>query len=857
MIAAAWLVLLCPAPAGAADGFTVEPAAERDGRRVRITFTAARPTDAAVWIENAKGEAVRHLAAGRLGKTAPAPLQANSLAQELVWDGTDDAGKAAAGRPLRVRVGLGLRAGPGRVIGWSGQQPCGVCGFTTGPEGTLYVIAADSLYAHRITWVVAAFGRDGTYLRQLYPGPANLPPEKREGWPRFRRADGAEVPVVFHVLSRSVYPGAVFHHRMFPLVTTDGRLIVLSGAPQGTIIKHPDVRGGRRLLILGTDGSVPENFLGPVVCGNVGGFGHIALSPDEKTVYVTGLVDTGRKGKGPQQVVYRVPLDGSAKSEVLIGALYKAGTGQAGLNDPQGIATDADGNVYVGDYGNDRVAVFKPDGSYLDEIPVEHPDTVCVSRKTGAVYVVQLEKRKYAHTHQWYYPSSHNWKVKRIVKFGGLKDKTQKATFMKTFRSRWGGGGFLTLDESGDRPVLWVSGLTYGGGPIVQVVDHGDRIVEKGMPLRARISKAEQALPGIGDVALIGDKLLAHLPTFGNARRPTALVYDARTGEPKPIYTFRQPGGKKENYWNLVYGEVTSGKDGRLYVHAGDTLRRYGPDGKALPFESTGTHVLKGLEFDRHTHTSTLFADTDGNVYIAHRAEGKGQARDKDVVLVSVIGPDGKMKKRGLIRVQGARLGGLAVDRAGNVYLGAQVYKEFLPAWAKGRLPKDGSGHSPSLAYMQAGAVVRFPPEGGAIALDPKGAYRARRGYRENRVSVTGALLTRAGLIPGKAGKLGAGCNCGVSRFDLDAFGRIYVPDVFRFCVLVIDREGNELVRIGSYGNMDSRGPGSPVPEPAVPLGWPLTARVGLGRVVVADVVNRRVVSAELQYEVTADCPVR
>ncbi|MFO7897974.1 MAG: hypothetical protein R6V58_02815, partial [Planctomycetota bacterium] len=702
-----------------------------------------------------------------------------------------------------------------------------------------------------------AFSREGKYLRQVFPGPANLPPENRAGWPRFKRADGVEVPVVYHLLSRSVYPGAVLHHRMFPVVTKDGRLIVLSGAPRGTIIKHPDARGGRRLLILGTDGSVPEDFLGPVVCGNVGGFGHIALSPDEKTVYVTGLVSTGKKGKGPQHVVYRLPLDGSAKSEVLIGALYRAGGGKTGLNDPQGIATDADGNIYVGDYGNDRVAIFKPGGAYLDEIPVERPDTVCVSRETGAVYVVQLEKRKYDHTHQWYYASSHNWKVKRIAKFGGLEDKAQKATWMKTFRSRWGGGGFLALDESGERPALWVSGLTYGGGPVIRAEDRGDKIVETGMPLRAGMSRTEQPLPGVGDVALIGDTLLARMPTFGNARRPTAYAYDARTGEPKPLYTFRAPGGKKENYWHLVYGEVTSGKDGRIYVHAGDNLRRYSAAGKGVPFDATGEHVIKGLEFDRHTHTSTLFATKEGDVYIAHRAEGKGQARQKDVLLISVIGPDGEMKKRGLIKVQGARLGGLVVDHAGNVYLGAQVCRKLLPAWAKGRLPKDGPTRSPSLAYMQAGAVVRFPPGGGSIVIDPKGGFIGRRGYKDSRVKVTGELIARAGLIPGKAGRYGAGCNCGVSRFDVDEHGRLYVPDVFRFAVLVFDREGNELARIGSYGNMDSRGPESPVPGPAVPLGWPLTARVGLGRVFVADVVNRRVVSARLRYNTTAECTIR
>ncbi|MFO7897692.1 MAG: hypothetical protein R6V58_01375, partial [Planctomycetota bacterium] len=194
-------------PAWAADGpsFAEPPTAVKRGKTVAIGFAAHRPTDVAVTVVDAEGEVVRHLAAGKIGGGAkpPAPLKPG-LRQELVWDGTNDDGKPAGGGPFKVRVGLGLTAGLDRVIGWSGQRLGGVSGFAVGPDGTFYLIAADSLYAHRITWVIGAFSREGKYLRQVFPGPANLPPENRAGWPRFKRADGVEVPVVYHLLSRSV-----------------------------------------------------------------------------------------------------------------------------------------------------------------------------------------------------------------------------------------------------------------------------------------------------------------------------------------------------------------------------------------------------------------------------------------------------------------------------------------------------------------------------------------------------------------------------------------------------------------------------------------------------------------------------
>ena len=73
-----------------------------------------RTTDVAVTIEDAKGKVIRHLVAGVLGKNPPEPLQADTLAQSLAWDGKDDFGKAATGwavpGPRAARHEAGVRA---------------------------------------------------------------------------------------------------------------------------------------------------------------------------------------------------------------------------------------------------------------------------------------------------------------------------------------------------------------------------------------------------------------------------------------------------------------------------------------------------------------------------------------------------------------------------------------------------------------------------------------------------------------------------------------------------------------------------------------------------------------------------
>jgi len=832
--------------------FRSKPAIVKDGKTVKIEFTVSQPTDVSVCVENARGEVVRHLAAGMLGPKAPTPLKADSLSQSVAWDGENDLGKPATGGPFTARVDLGLSARLHKIIGWSGQKLDTVNALVSGGDGTLYVIMSGQLYAHRKTWLILAFDRNGKYLRQVYPAPANLPPEKRKGWPRIDPEDGRQVPVIFHLLPRTTYPGAVFGQRMFPAITKDGRIVLLTAPPHGTI-KYPDFRGGRRLLILGGDGSVPEIFLGPEVCPMVGGYGHVALSPDDKYVYATGFVSTGLKGTGPRNVVYRVALDGSEPSKVFVGATTAAGKPAAALNDPQGIATDREGNVYVADYGNNRIAVFDSAGRFLDQIDVECPDTVRVSRRTGAIYVMQIEKRGKPFNDQHYYVPAHNWRARRVVKFGSLKDKTEKAQFVNTVASKYGGGAHLALDESGETPILWVTGLKYGGGPVFKIADRGDKLELLGTPIDDLAAKDEaEPLGFIGDVTVSGDKVISRHPAFG-MHTNTSLVYSAETGRYIGKYVPKKADGTAENMWSLLYGEMVAGGDGNLYVHSrNNAIRRYDADGNQVPFAATGTNVIEGF-WHGHTRGAGMSIDQKGTIYIPAGEEN----RKLEQMKVKAIGPDGKVRNDALIEVQHSRIGGIAVDRQGNVYLGAQAVPKDsrIPKPFAGRLPADSESHHPSNDYKQYGAIFKFPPGGGRIAADPNGNYVGHCQYKSEPVTVHGALwMRRLGYIGSHGHELG--CHCETTRFDLDDFGRLFVPDVFQFCVVVLDSAGNEITRFGSYGNMDSRGPGSPVPEPEIPFGWPLSVECSGGRIFVADLVNRRVVAVRFEHAASAEIPI-
>jgi len=67
-----------------AAGFATPPTVSRAGEQLKIDFAVDRETDVAVYIEGADGRVLRHLAAGAIGSSAPAPLKPGSLEQSIL-----------------------------------------------------------------------------------------------------------------------------------------------------------------------------------------------------------------------------------------------------------------------------------------------------------------------------------------------------------------------------------------------------------------------------------------------------------------------------------------------------------------------------------------------------------------------------------------------------------------------------------------------------------------------------------------------------------------------------------------------------------------------------------------------------
>ena len=231
---------------------------------------------------------------------------------------------------------------------------------------------------------------------------------------------------------------------------------------------------------------------------------------------------------------------------------------------------------------------------------------------------------------------------------------------------------------------------------------------------------------------------------------------------------------------------------------------------------------------------------------------------------VAVWSADGKLINKSLIKTDGMPCG-VAADRKGNVYIGVnfkhnnQNYPEELMGKVKAAITKKGDPFYNWYPVMY-GSLIKFSPDGGSVRILKKGE-KAPEGVVEGVYGlgqpsyVTGSQWMHTGLSPIWSGH--PTCQCVVPRFDIDGFGRIFIPDAAQFCVKVLDEQGNLITRFGQYGTLDSQGKGSMIPEPAIPFGFPTQVGISTNGLYVLDRLNMRVVKVKLGYTAEETCKVR
>jgi len=823
-------------------------AKEKSG--LKISFAVQKACDIQVTIKQ-NGKIVRHLAAGLVGTYSSEPFQ-KGLKQSILWDGLDDFKKPVSLKDIEVELGAKLKAEFDKILGWDGNYLTTARGFCFGRDGSLIVVGGEQLLAHRNSTTITRYKASGEYMNQIFPPAGGLEEKDRQGMPTLKLSTGDNVPVIYHMEARSMLPAAIFDFRSNLVLSKDGKSIFFLSGLGSSLggVTEPDIRGGRRLLKLNIDGSVPEDYLGPVVISEkANGFasigeGSIALSADGKFMLVTGLRRMTQKGRWGKksvstQLIYKVSMSSAKPQKVVIfaGVLKKAGSDNNLFNNPEYVDVDAKGNVYVTDTGNERVQIFDASGKYIETISSPGLFNCKVHNATGHIYLLTANGTK-------------------IVKYKSLSEAKPAFEFsvkIKKWRKfKLSKTAIFEINKYGKNPKIAILAIGFNRYDLSTYEEQGNSFKETRNPIKNKL-KSKRALGFNRNIAVTEKWIMAQGSDFGKFRAAQPSIFNTVTGLYEGDAKLdRSAGGK----------EYMSGKDGLIYQHNGGSPKKAGHVTKYnLTFKQSSFGSLKSIMGIWHGHggQSGFFVDRYGKVFSIGMAAYRGRGSNDGMGLrVKEFDAMGKMLSPSRIYAQqNVYLAGIVVDSKGNIYIGARISKSenSIPDWFKGKLPKDSKHHFPSLNYKQYAHIVKFSPIGGRFIDDPKGEYLGvKNGSRRGKVSIKGGkTLGKSIMIPIRGGKDGVHCHCETSRFDIDFYDRLIVPDLHQYCVRILDSNGKEILRIGSYGNMDNAGPTSKKNKPQIAFNWILKTIIYKNKIYVTDLNNRRIMVIRIDcQEVTS-----
>lgn len=852
--------------------FTKKPKATKSGKKVKVTFAVDRDTDVAVYVLDAKGEIVRHLAAGVLGKNAPAPLQSKSLSQTIEWDGKDDDGEKAAGGPFKIRVGIGLKANYGGVAFSEHAGPnhiSNVEGMAIGSNGRLYVIDDRTGWLYWPGKSIHIFRRDGSYEKTIKPFPANVPLNRIQSTQAFKNDRGYLNPILHRIQAMSFYPYEDTPARQM-VVTPKGNLI-FPVVPTQNKGDSADRGVTPHLAVIGLDGgTLLPNYAGPKLGTWKFGEPYLVAASDGKSLYMTGPGKKASNSKEAQlhPAIYRVPIPALGPAEVFFGNPETVGDDKLHLSNPRGLALDGKGNLLVADFGSNRVVVIKEsNGSFVSSFPVEMPTWVGVNPKNGVVYVCSKDS---------------------LVKFSGWKNPTEQARIDlgkgPKYERRFSRS--FALDHSAKPVKIWV-GRNRSGIALQSCKDLGDKF-----------SKLEQA------------GYFASPKHWRPTADPTKKIVGCRVGGSwsGTFHVMEEATGKTHGVKKAI-GEgwlQRLDRDGNIYVSAHNKgLLRLDPNGKPFPFKETENDSdknVKGRLPDRAGATGTtawerdFSVDRKGDIYVKIRGK-----EYHGLMHVAVYGQDGKHKRNVLWGVTDGSYGP-RLDPSGNMYLMESVKPAGQP------FPAEFKSHVTDKRVKKwydwiYGSIIKFSPAGGNLYLPnahkedgfPKAdpiklpktvkkeevlsTYRSKLG----KSYLQGALWLQPGVAHcGDMGVATTGhhCHCTGCDFDVDNFGRTFAPDNGRQRVTVFDTNGNVILHFGAYGNQDYCGSDSyvmdpkdkflrprqasdpknlvsPFAEPEIAFNFIIGLAVTDRYAYVADCANRRMLKCKLDYAAEEVCRIR
>jgi DNA-binding beta-propeller fold protein YncE/transcriptional regulator with XRE-family HTH domain len=396
------------------------------------------------------------------------------------------------------------------------------------------------------------------------------------------------------------------------------------------------------------------------------------------------------------------------------------------FDQPAGVAVDRQGNVYVADYGNDRIQKLSPSGRPLavwgsfgtKPGQFDLPDGLALDPQ-GNVYVADYS----------------NNRVQELSAAGKPLEV-------------WGG-------QCGTAPGQFCNpwDVAIGPGGLVYVVDFSNK----------RIQRLDPAGQTHGTWTIF----LSSPPNADSYFMPGAIAVDERgnvymTNDYGNLLHKLSPTGKEVAVWQIGASTATSVLSGLAVdgsgdlAAVGDHLYRSSSDGRLVGALPLGTNS----EMARFDRPAVVTADRQGNVYVV--TGGSENALQK-------LSPAGRRLASWGPRIFGAGatydLEGAAVDARGDVYLADVLNAQILKLSPDGRVVARWGSEGPGSGQLET-------PYG--LAVDAQGnVYVTDTGNnRIQKLSPQGKPLAQWGTFGSHLGQLD-----GPRAVAVDAWGTIYVAD--------------------------------------------------------------------------------
>lgn len=887
--------------------FSKSPIIEKSGENISIEFETKDFCDATVVIEDSEGNIFRHLASGVLGKNAPAPFQKDSLAQKLTWDKKNDSGKYIDNfNELTVRVSLGLKPVFEKSLFWSPYKRIG----SNPPQ---FAASEDGVYIFEGLGVdsLRKYNHEGVYEKTLYPFSKNaLKTVKDIQYEKFPQ-DGAVLPIKHGIKCSSTlftFDKNQAHDKYGQAAST----LSVKGKNIAVIAEN--------LSRITIDGEAPESGFngGSSSIALSDKISHVipissAFSNDGKWVYMTGYkVKAGYQASFDGHwlpVVMRAEYNSKEPAKVFIGDTKQSSSGSENgqLKVPLCVTVDKDNNILVADYMNDRIQVFNAEGKFLKSMKAEKPVVIGVHPKTSQIYVgswmivndfIKSDKEKIEAKYTRY-QSIDNPKIE----FQGEIPFTQyNAT---TSWNRKGGLEFKVLfDFWADEPRIWVlPGMT------INIGGWG-------------VETAKEDLRGTGIMILKEkDKNLVKLKDFHDhvvkevvRPNPPALIRQRMYVHPKTgiLYIGEADSGVQKSFKQLVSINPNNAEtkiielpfttedmaidlDGFFYLRSEYHVVRYEANTwKEIPFDYGVEASSVGFDSERMTkavscielpatskfgawwHATGFDVSPKGDIVVScfNSATRKAQAPSGSENFYSKGSMKGKKQsyspeiypgrmvdiemhiwdKFGKPKYMDAFPGsnvanGILLDKDDNLYVLIDENrmlgdKPYFPIW-NNTMVKVKAGKAKMIS------TTKDIPLPLAEAARPKRPQDFMGGWVENAEWFYGGV--------GFSGwRSGASCICWNARPALDLLSRVFLPEIDHYSVAVLDTNGNLILRVGQYGNVED---GKPLiaeggPKNSNSIGGDEVALFHAAyvatfsdrRLFIADGGNSRIVSVKLDY---------